>query len=61
MAGNIKSFGIEQVQRHGPYRIAGDKRFFASLDRLLRILVQQQRMKLGADANSYTPCYELVG
>jgi len=60
VAGNIKSFGIEQVKKHGPYRISGDKQFLSSLDRLLQILVQEQRMKLGENANDYTPCYELV-
>jgi predicted Rossmann-fold nucleotide-binding protein len=60
VAGNIKSFGIEQVQRHGPYQISGDTQFLASMDTLLRLLVQQQRMKLGEDASEYTPCYQLV-
>jgi predicted Rossmann-fold nucleotide-binding protein len=60
VAGNIKSFGIEQVQRHGPYRLSGDKQFLASMDRMLRLLVQQQRMKLGEDASDYAPCYQLV-
>jgi len=60
VAAKIKSFGIEQVQRHGPYQISGDTQFLASMDTLLRLLVQQQRMKLGEDASEYTPCYQLV-
>ena len=60
VAGNIKTFGIEQVRQYGPYRLSGDQRFLASMDNLLHILVRQQRMKLGEDASEYTPCYQLA-
>jgi hypothetical protein len=58
VAGNVKSFGIEQVRLHGPYRLSGDRAFLSSMDRLLQVLVKEKRMKLGDDA--YKPCYQLV-
>ena len=59
VAGNVKAFGIEQVQRHGPYKLSGDGRFMASMDRLLQVLVREKRMKLG-EGDDYQPCYQLV-
>ncbi|MFT4823005.1 MAG: putative Rossmann-fold nucleotide-binding protein [Halioglobus sp.] len=60
VAGNVKAFGIEQVRLHGPYKISGDKKLLTSMDRLLRVLVKEQRMKLGEGEHDYKPCYELV-
>lgn len=60
VAGNVKPFGIDQVRLNGPYRISGDKKLLSSMDRLLKILVKQKRMKLGQGENDYQPCYELV-
>ncbi len=57
VAGNVKAFGIEQVQRHGPYKLSGDRRVLDSMDRLLRHCVQTGRMKL--DGRNYAPCYQL--
>ncbi len=58
VAGNIKTFGKEQVRRYGPYRLSGDGKYLSSMDRLLQVLVKEKRMKLGeAD---YQPCYQLV-
>jgi predicted Rossmann-fold nucleotide-binding protein len=59
VAGNIKSFGREQVKLHGPYRLRGDRAFLSSLDRLLQVLIKGQRMKLGAAVDGYKPCYVL--
>jgi pyrimidine/purine-5'-nucleotide nucleosidase len=59
VAGNIKTFGIEQVRQHGPYRLSGDRKYLSSLDRLLQVLVKEKRMKLGEE--DYQPCYQLVG
>jgi predicted Rossmann-fold nucleotide-binding protein len=61
VAGNIKAFGIEQVQMHGPYKLTGDGKFMGAMDRLLRMLAREKRMKLGETAEDYTPCYQLVG
>lgn len=60
VAGNVKPFGIEQVRQHGPYRLSGDPRYLESMDRLLRMMVREQRMKLGEHESDYQPCYELV-
>lgn len=60
VAGNVKAFGIEQVRRHGPYRLQGDSRLMAAMDELLRMMVQENRMKLGERAADYEPCYQLV-
>lgn len=61
VSGNVKSFGIEQVRLHGPYKLSGDAQFLASMDRLLQLLVREKRMKLVAEADDYRPCYQLVG
>jgi pyrimidine/purine-5'-nucleotide nucleosidase len=61
VSGNVKSFGIEQVRLHGPYKLSGDADYLASMDRLLQVLVQERRMKLVAAADDYQPCYQLVG
>ncbi|WP_116366925.1 nucleotide 5'-monophosphate nucleosidase PpnN [Parahaliea mediterranea] len=60
VAGNVKAFGIEQVRRHGPYRIHGDPRLLQSMDTLLRMMVREQRMKLGECEGEYQPCYRLA-
>ena len=60
VAGNVKAFGIEQVRAHGPYKISGDKALLSSMDRLLRVLVREQRMKLGEGERDYQPCYQLI-
>lgn len=60
VAGNVKSFGIEQVRKHGPYRLRGDRKLLDSIDRLLAILVQEKRMKLGEGTAEYKPCYQLA-
>jgi predicted Rossmann-fold nucleotide-binding protein len=57
VAGNVKAYGIEQVRRHGPYKLSGDREVLHSMDRLLRHLVGEQRMKLGDGV--YQPCYQL--
>lgn len=58
VAGNVKSYGIEQIKRHGPYQLQGDGEIIAEMDRMLREFVAQRRMKLGTE--TYHPCYELV-
>jgi predicted Rossmann-fold nucleotide-binding protein len=60
VAGNVKTFGIEQVRTHGPYKLSGDGKLLASMDRLLRVLVKEQRMKLGEGERDYQPCYQLA-
>jgi len=60
VAGNVKAFGIEQVQRYGPYQLRGEKRLMEAMDTLLTMMVREKRMKLGECENDYTPCYQLV-
>jgi hypothetical protein len=58
VAGNVKGFGIAQVRTHGPYKLTGNKNLMSSMDRLLRALVRDGRMKLGG--GEYQPCYQLI-
>jgi len=58
VAGNVKAFGIEQVRRHGPYQLFGDRELLDSMDRLLRLMARENRMKLGL--GEYRPCYQLA-
>ncbi|MFT7413698.1 MAG: putative Rossmann-fold nucleotide-binding protein [Methylophagaceae bacterium] len=60
VAGNVKSFGIRQVAKHGPYKIHGDPGLMNAIDELLRIFVKEQRMKLGQGEHDYKPCYQIV-
>jgi predicted Rossmann-fold nucleotide-binding protein len=60
VAGNVKAFGIEQVRTHGPYKLSGDRKLLSSMDRLLQMLVREQRMKLGEGERDYQPCYQLI-
>ncbi|MBT8449105.1 MAG: DUF3412 domain-containing protein, partial [Gammaproteobacteria bacterium] len=58
VAGNVKSDGIAEVQKHGAYEINGDPEIMALLDKLLQSFVENHRMKLpGTD---YQPCYRIV-
>ncbi|HEY9142649.1 MAG TPA: nucleotide 5'-monophosphate nucleosidase PpnN [Arenimonas sp.] len=57
VAGNVKEEGMREVEKYGPFRIAGDKDIMAALDALLRAFVEQRRMKIAGD---YVPCYQVV-
>ena len=57
VAGNVKAYGIEQIERHGPYQLNGDPAIMAEMERLLREFAQQKRMKLSGE---YKPCYEIA-
>jgi pyrimidine/purine-5'-nucleotide nucleosidase len=58
VAGNIKEYGVNAIERHGPFELTGEASMMEPLDQLLRSFVAQRRMKLtGAE---YTPCYRLV-
>ncbi|MFA3790768.1 nucleotide 5'-monophosphate nucleosidase PpnN [Aliiglaciecola sp. SL4] len=58
VAGNVKSEGITQIRKHGPFKINGDPKLMNMLDTLLQSFVKQQRMKLpGSD---YSPCYQVI-
>ena len=58
VAGNVKEYGINAIERHGPFDLRGEPAIMQPLDQLLRAFVAQRRMKLaGAE---YRPCYRLV-
>jgi predicted Rossmann-fold nucleotide-binding protein len=58
VAGNVKDFGIREIERHGPFELAGDAGVMRQMDELLAAFVAQQRMKL--PGSHYQPCYRLV-
>ncbi len=58
VAGNIKEYAVNAIEKYGPFELCGEASIMQPLDRLLRSFVAQHRMKLtGAE---YTPCYRLV-
>ncbi|NRB41526.1 MAG: DUF3412 domain-containing protein [Pseudomonadales bacterium] len=57
VAGNVKPEGVEQIKKHGPYRLNADKKIAVLLDKLLREFVEQGRMSLSGDA--YKPSFEV--
>jgi predicted Rossmann-fold nucleotide-binding protein len=58
VAGNIKDYGINSIEKYGPFELVGEHSIMEPLDRLLRAFVAQRRMKLVG--SEYTPCYRLV-
>jgi hypothetical protein len=56
--GNVKENGIREIAKHGPYKISGEEKIMAPLERLLAAFVAQKRMKI--PTTEYVPCYELV-
>jgi pyrimidine/purine-5'-nucleotide nucleosidase len=59
VTGNVKDFGIQAIERHGPYELAGDPTIMRLLDELLSAFVAQKRMRL--PGSTYRPVYRLVG
>jgi len=57
VAGNVKAEGIQEIQRHGPFELHGDKKIMQAMDTLLESFVEQKRMKL--DTSEYQPCYKI--
>jgi hypothetical protein len=58
VAGNVKSGGVKAIREFGPFKISGDKRIMALMDKLLASFVSQQRMKL--PGSEYVPFYKVV-
>ncbi|HET9388832.1 MAG TPA: nucleotide 5'-monophosphate nucleosidase PpnN [Steroidobacteraceae bacterium] len=58
VTGNVKDYGIQAIERHGPYELAGDPAVMGPLDELLAAFVAQRRMKL--PGSTYRPVYRLV-
>lgn len=57
VAGNVKDAGIQQIRKHGPFKLQGDPEVLGAMDQLLRNFVAHGRMKLGGKA--YNPCYQI--
>lgn len=59
VAGNVKAEGVAEIEKHGPFKLNGDKTLMDMIDKLLISFVQQHRMKIpGGDP--YVPCYQVV-
>ncbi|MBO6566163.1 MAG: DUF3412 domain-containing protein, partial [Pseudomonadales bacterium] len=58
VAGNVKAFGIEQIEAHGPYKLNGDAQIMAELETLLGEFIAQKRMKINVE--NYEPCWRLA-
>jgi predicted Rossmann-fold nucleotide-binding protein len=58
VTGNVKEYGIQAIDRHGPYELSGDPGMMQLLDELLAAFVAQRRMKL--PGSTYRPVYRLV-
>ena len=58
VAGNVKSEGIHEIERYGPFTLHGDPKLMKKMDKLLRDFVEQDRMKLPG-GTAYVPCYRI--
>ena len=58
VAGNVKAEGIRAIERHGLFSLDGDTTLMKKMDKLLRDLVEQDRMKL-TGGSAYEPCYQI--
>lgn len=58
VAGNVKSKGIEAVEKYGPFELNGDPEIMTPLEQLLSCFVAQGRMKLSG--SKYEPCYRVA-
>ena len=57
VAGNVKAYGIKQIEQYGPFQLHGDPELISNIDDLLKHFVVSGRMKISTDR--YRPCYEL--
>jgi predicted Rossmann-fold nucleotide-binding protein len=57
VAGNVKTAGIEEIEKHGPYVIHGDEKIINAIDSLLQDFIAQRRMKI--DVDNYQPCWRI--
>jgi pyrimidine/purine-5'-nucleotide nucleosidase len=58
VTGNVKEYGIQAIERYGPYELAGEPKLMELLDELLTAFVAQRRMRLPGSV--YKPVYRLV-
>ena len=57
VTGNVKEYGVRQIEAKGPFEIHGDPKLMQPLDALLRSFVAARRMKINGD---YKPVYRVV-
>lgn len=55
VSGNVKEFGIKQVQEKGPFVIHGDSDIMQAMDNILQSFIKQGRITLSK--KKYEPCY----
>jgi hypothetical protein len=58
VAGNVKAEGIEEIRKHGVFKLTGDRELMTKMDTLLASFVEQGRMKL--NGAPYVPCYKVI-
>ena len=58
VAGNVKEDSVKAIKEQGPFEISGDADLMKQIDGLLKIFVDQGRMKLPGTA--YKPCYRIA-
>lgn len=59
VAGNVKEFGVREVEKNGPFQLNGEQEVISRLAGLLEGFVRDGRMKI--DPSTYRPCFELSG
>jgi len=52
VAGNIKEYGINAIEKYGPFELAGEASIMEPLDRLLRSFVAQRRSEAETAPNT---------
>lgn len=57
VAGNVKSITIEEIKKKGPFKINGDPEIINAVDDLLKMFVEEGRMKV--NKVNYKPCYKI--
>ncbi len=55
VSGNVKEYGINQVKKHGPFKLHGDKDIIEEMEKLMLSFIEQHRITLSS--KKYTPCY----
>ena len=58
VSGNVKEYGIHQVQEKGPFKLHGDQNIISNMGKLLTDFIAQGRILLSQ--KEYKPCYEFA-
>jgi len=58
VAGNIRAEGIQEIEKHGPFEIRGERALMQQLEKLLAACVAQGRMRL--PGQPYEPCFRVI-